>query len=189
MDELEEIAQKDKATIINAAGRAVVPGFVDSHTHLVFGGNRADEFAMRTAGMSYEEIAVGGGGIASTVRATREASKADLKAQALKRLNRALRQGTTTMEVKSGYGLDPETEFKMLEVVAELNEEHLLILSRHFGRTLRTARHGEGGIHRTGHFHVAQGIWLAKFCDVFCEQGYFTPEESVRILETAREAA
>lgn len=187
--ELEHHGKKPGCTTIDAKGRAVVPGFVDSHTHLVFGGNRADEFAMRTAGASYEEIAASGGGIASTVKATREASKDELKAQARIRLNRALRQGTTTMEVKSGYGLDPETEFKMLEVVAELNEEHPVDLVPTFLGAHSVPKEMEKADYIAQLMDMMpRAAGLAKFCDVFCEQGYFTPEESVRILDTAREA-
>ncbi|QJB56282.1 imidazolonepropionase [Pseudodesulfovibrio sp. zrk46] len=189
LEELSFRAEADGAEVIDATGRAVVPGFVDSHTHLVFGGNRADEFAMRTAGATYEEIAAQGGGIASTVKSTREASKDELKEQARARLNRALRQGTTTMEVKSGYGLDPETELKMLEVVVELNEEHPVDLIP----TFLGAHAVPKGMDKADYISqlldmMPQAAGAAKFCDVFCEQGYFTPEESVRILESAREA-
>jgi imidazolonepropionase len=184
--ELEGRAQTDKATVIDASGRAVVPGFVDSHTHLVFGGDRADEFAQRTAGASYESIAAQGGGIARTVAATRAASKAELKALALSRLNRAVRQGTTTLEVKSGYGLDPETELKMLEVICELNDEHPVDLIP----TFLGAHAVPKGQSKDEYLEQLIALMprvgrLATFCDVFCEQGYFSPAESVAILEAA----
>jgi len=188
LKELEGRAHTDDATVLDASGRAVVPGFIDCHTHTVFGGDRTDEFALRTAGATYEEIATMGGGIASTVAATREASKRELKELARLRLNRAIRQGTTTMEVKSGYGLDPETELKMLEVVMELNNEHPIDLIPTFlgahsvPKDVDKARYLE-----TLTAMLPDAARLAKFCDVFCEQGYFTPAESVALLERARE--
>jgi len=185
--ELENRAQADNAEILDASNRAVVPGFVDCHTHLIFGGNRADEFAMRTAGATYEDIAAQGGGIARTVNATREASKSELKELARQRLHRAVRQGTTTMEVKTGYGLDPATEFKMLEVIAELNEEHPVDLIPTFlgAHSVPKSMSKEEYIKQVREMlpEVAQ---IAKFCDVFCERGYFTPAESYVILEDAR---
>ncbi|WP_319467869.1 imidazolonepropionase [uncultured Pseudodesulfovibrio sp.] len=185
--ELENRAQVDNAEILDASNRAVVPGFVDCHTHLIFSGNRADEFAMRTAGATYEDIAAQGGGIARTVNATREASKSELKELARQRLHRAVRQGTTTMEVKTGYGLDPATEFKMLEVIAELNEEHPVDLIPTFlgAHSVPKSMSKEDYITQVREMlpEVAQ---IAKFCDVFCERGYFTPAESYVILEDAR---
>jgi len=186
-DSLSERARADDAMVIDATGRAVVPGFIDAHSHLVFGGNRADEFALRTAGASYEEIAAQGGGIAKTVKATRDASKAELKRIAKERLNRALRQGTTTMEVKSGYGLDTATELKMLEVVAELNEEHPVDLIP----TFLGAHSVPKGMDKADYIAevkamIPQAAQIAQFCDVFCEQGYFTPAESLDIVEHAR---
>ncbi|BCS89814.1 imidazolonepropionase [Pseudodesulfovibrio sediminis] len=184
--DLEARAQTDAAVIVDALNRAVVPGFVDAHSHLVFGGNRADEFAMRTAGATYEEIAAQGGGIARTVKATREASKDELKALARERLDRAMRQGTTTMEVKSGYGLDAATELKMLRVVAELNEEHPVDLIP----TFLGAHAVPKGVDKAAYIEdvkamLADASTLARFCDVFCEHGYFTPAESMDIMEHA----
>lgn len=187
-DAFETQARDDNATIIDAAGRAVIPGFVDAHTHLVFGGSRADEFALRTAGATYEEIAAAGGGIASTVSATRAASKNELKSLAKDRLDRAMRQGTTTMEVKSGYGLDAETELKMLEVVAELDAEHPVDLIP----TFLGAHSVPKGMEKKAYLAeveamLAEAGKLAKFCDVFCEQGYFTPSESLGLMDLAKE--
>jgi len=187
--ELEGRAQADKAVVIDASGRAVVPGFVDCHTHLIFGGNRTDEFALRTAGASYEEIAARGGGIARTVSATRSASKAELKDLARLRLTRAIRQGTTTMEVKTGYGLNPETELKMLEVIKELNDEHPVDLIP----TFLGAHSVPSSIKKADYIAqlkamLPEAARIAKFCDVFCELGYFNSAESFVILEAARKA-
>src|SRR5437762_1592239 len=104
----------------DARGAWILPGFVDCHTHLVYAGSRAHEFELRLQGASYEEIAKAGGGIVSTVRATRAASEAELLASAQKRLQRWLAEGTAVIEVKSGYGLDRETELKMLRVARQL---------------------------------------------------------------------
>jgi len=189
LKELENQAHADGAMVVDASGRAVVPGFVDSHTHLIFGGDRADEFALRTSGASYEEIAARGGGIARTVAATRKASRQELKEVGRLRLNRALRQGTTTMEVKTGYGLEPETELKMLEVINELNDEHPVDLIP----TFLGAHSVPSSMEKSDYIDqlkamLPQAARLAGFCDVFCEQGYFNPTESLSILESAREA-
>jgi imidazolonepropionase len=120
-DEIQPEAPPHAA--IDAEGRCVTPAFVDAHTHLVFAGNRADEFEKRIAGATYQEIAAAGGGILRTVRLTREASEDDLLAAARRHRDWMLRGGTTTIEAKSGYGLDHETELKMLRVIARLNEE------------------------------------------------------------------
>src|SRR5580698_1931213 len=111
------------AEIIDAEGRCVTPGFVDAHTHLVFAGNRASEFEQRIAGTTYQQIAAAGGGILRTVKLTRAASEDELLVAARRHRDWMLRSGTTTMEAKSGYGLDRETELKMLRVLRRLNDE------------------------------------------------------------------
>lgn len=170
--------------ILDAEGKAAIPGFVDSHSHLVFSGNRADEFAMRCAGMSYEEIAEQGGGIVSTVEATRKASKEELKNLARIRLHKALKQGITTMEIKSGYGLDRETERKMLEVVNELKDEQPIELTATF---LGAHAVPENSTKEEYLKEVLQMIpeiaEIADYCDVFCEKGYFTVDESRNVLK------
>lgn len=171
-------------TILDAEGKAAVPGFVDSHSHLVFGGNRADEFAMRSAGMSYEEIAEQGGGIVSTVEATQKASKEELKNAGRIRLHKALKQGITTMEIKSGYGLDLETEQKMLEVINELKEEQPIELNSTFLGAHAVPKNSTKEEYLDEVLAMIPELSeLADYCDVFCEEGYFTAEESRKILE------
>ena len=119
-------ADHSEFDIIDARGKAVLPGFVDSHTHLVFGGYRAEEFSWRLRGDSYMEIMQRGGGIANTVNATRQASAEELIQSAIKRLDSMLSFGVTTAESKSGYGLDHDTEIKQLEVIAHLDQIHYL---------------------------------------------------------------
>ena len=120
-EEIERQLPND-VEVVDAGGRAVLPGFVDAHAHPVFGGNRVDEFEMRARGATYEEIAATGGGIRSTVRRTRAASEDDLLEQSQRRARQILRCGTTTMEAKSGYGLSLDEELKMLRVIRRLNE-------------------------------------------------------------------
>lgn len=183
---LSEVLEKVEGhpVILDAEGKAAVPGFVDSHSHLVFGGNRADEFAMRSAGMSYEEIAEQGGGIVSTVEATRKASKEELKNLGRIRLQKALRQGITTMEIKSGYGLDLETERKMLEVINELKEEQPIELTATFLGAHAVPKNSSREEYLEEVLTMIPEIAeLAEYCDVFCEKGYFSVEETRRVLE------
>jgi len=173
--------------------KVVMPGFVDSHTHLVFGGSREDEFAMRSAGATYQDIAEKGGGILSTVNKTREASKKDLKKSARKYLHSILKQGTTTVEIKSGYGLDMDTEIKMIEAIKELQEEEIVnVVSTFIGAH---AFPPEFKDNRDEYVklvcermipYVGQRK-LAEFCDVFCEKGYFSVADSEKILNVGKE--
>jgi imidazolonepropionase len=187
-DGRHEISLKPDATVVDARGRTVVPGFVDGHTHLVFAGDRRDELQRRLAGATYAEIAQSGGGIVKTVAATREASEADLAAAARPRLAAMLAQGTTTAEVKSGYGLDLATELKMLRAIRRLASEQPVSLTATFMGAHECpveyradpARYVDLLINTMVPAVAAEG--LAEWCDVFCEQGVFTPEESEAIL-------
>ncbi len=176
------------AQIVDACAYALVPGFVDAHTHAVFAGDRRDELRQRLAGATYAEIAAAGGGILSTVRATRAASEEDLVAATLPRLREMLACGTTTAEVKSGYGLDAESELKMLRAVRRLDAAQPIDLVPTFLGAHEIPAEYRG--RRDAYVDVVVNEMipaigregLAEWCDVFCETGVFTPEESTRIL-------
>lgn len=181
------------ADTLDASSYVALPGFVDAHTHAVFAGSRENEFALRSEGKTYQEIASRGGGILSTVTATRAATKKELKKSASRRLDAMMKHGTTTVEIKSGYGLSEEGEMKMLEAITELADEHFM--------TIRSTFLGAHALPPEFHDRRADYIdllcnrmmpyiakrKLAQFCDVFCETGYFSVEESRQILEKARE--
>jgi imidazolonepropionase len=181
------------AEIIDVSGQLVLPGFVDSHTHLLFAGSRENEFEQRLQGVTYQEITARGGGIMSTVRSVRQKSREELKQLARPRLKRLLAFGVTTVEVKSGYGLTPEDERKCLEAIAELNQEQPVELVPTF---LGAHAVPEEYRDRRDEYirllidemlpDVAQNE-LAVFCDVFCETGVFSLAESERILNRARD--
>ena len=187
-NEIKKIA--GDAEVVDAGGRVVFPGFVDAHTHLVFAGNRLDDFERRARGESYAQIARAGGGIWSTVGKTRAASDVDLLAQAKKHGEWFLRSGTTTVEAKSGYGLTVEDELKILRVMQRLNEETPLevvptFLGAHaVPRNLKTDEYIALLVDEMLPQIARQN--LAEFCDVFCERGYFDVEPSRRILKAAR---
>jgi imidazolonepropionase len=179
---------------IDAAGKAVLPGFVDSHTHFVFGGYRADEFSWRLKGDSYMDILERGGGILSTVRATRAASREELIESGRKRLDSMLSFGVTTLEGKSGYGLDLETEIKQLEVMAELNRLHPVdVVSTFMGAHVAPPEY-RGREDAYIDFLLSAVLpevasrHLAEFCDVFCEKNVFSVEQSRRLLTSAAKA-
>ena len=187
-------ALTDDATVLDAAGGAVVPGFVDPHTHVVFAGDRRDELRRRLAGASYADIAAGGGGIVSSVRATRAASDEDLVAGTRARLDEMLRCGTTTCEAKSGYALTTEGELKMLRAVRALGATHAIELSPTFMGAhevpieYRERRREYVDLIIGEMIPLVSREGLAEWCDVFCEIGVFTPEESREILEAGRSA-
>jgi len=176
--------------IVDAGGRVVMPGFVDAHTHLVFGRNRLDDFERRARGETYEQIAKAGGGIWSTVEKTRAASELDLLTQAKKHANWFLRCGTTTVEAKSGYGLTVEDELKLLRVMRQLKEEvRLEIVPTFLGahavpRELSPDEYLDVVI--TEMLPRVTAEKLAEFCDVFCERGYFNIGQSRKILSAAK---
>jgi imidazolonepropionase len=177
---------------VDVSGNVVLPGLIDSHTHLLFAGSREDEFEQRLAGLSYQEITARGGGIQSTVQRVRQASRAELIELARPRLRRMLRFGVTTVEVKSGYGLTSADEMKCLEAIAELNAEGPVELVPTFlGAHAVPAelRHRREEYVRSLVEDMLPEVArcrLAEFCDVFCETGVFDLEESERILARAR---
>jgi len=177
--------------VIDCTGKTVMPGFVDPHTHLVFAGSRENELDMKLKGRTYMEILEAGGGILSTVRKTREAGKEQLFKEAGQRLDTMLKFGTTTVEAKSGYGLDKETEIKMLETAMELNSQHPIdIVSTFLGaHAVPEEYKGRSSEYIQSMIDILPYIAkkrLASFCDVFCEKGAFTLEESRAILNAAK---
>jgi imidazolonepropionase len=174
------------AVRVDAVGQAVVPGFVDAHTHLVFAGDRADEFAARLRGVGYEEALAAGGGINRTVRETRAASDAELEAAADRRLALAARHGTTTLEAKSGYGLTVEDERRSLEVLARVAARSPVeVVPTFLGAHLVPEEYAgdrAGYLDLLEHEMLPACAPLAEFVDAFCDRGALTVEESRRVL-------
>ena len=176
------------ARVIDLRDRSIVPGFVDAHTHALFAGDRRQELQRRLAGESYASIAAGGGGIVATVAATRKATADELVQQTCGRLDAMLACGTTTCEIKSGYGLDLDAEIKMLRAIQGLDAQHAIDVVATF-----MGAHEVPVEHRAARGHYVDLVvermipavaeaGLAEWCDVFCETGVFTPQESRRIL-------
>ena len=182
-----------EATRVDASGSVVMPGFVDAHTHPVFAGTREDEYEMRAAGLTYQQIAAQGGGIRSTVRKTRAASEHDLFEMALPRVNWLLEHGTTTIEAKSGYGLTIEDEIKILRVIRKLNDETPLELIPTFlgahevPDEYRADREGYVRLLIEEMLPLVAAEGLARYCDVFCESHVFSADESRAVLSRAKE--
>lgn len=181
------------ATIIDAERSCVTPGFVDAHTHLVFAGNRADEYEKRIAGATYQEIAAAGGGILRTVKMTRAASEDELLTAARRHRDWMLRGGTTTLEAKSGYGLDDDTELKMLRVLRRLNEEGPVrivptLLAAHAIPPKFAARRIDY-VRWIANELIPQvaAANLARYCDAFCDEHAFTVDEARVVLTAARQ--
>ena len=179
--------------VIDAKNRAVLPGFVDSHTHLVFGGYRAEEFSWRLRGDSYMEIMNRGGGIVNTVQATRKAAIEELVQSGIKRLDSMLSFGVTTVEGKSGYGLDCDTEIKQLEVMAHLDKIHYVDIAPTFLGAHAVPEEYKGKEDEFIEFMISDVMprvaerKLAEFCDIFCEKNVFSVEQSRRLLSKAKE--
>jgi len=178
--------------VLNASGRVVLPGFVDPHTHLIFAGSRVGEFEMRVSGASYLDIMAAGGGIMNTVRAVREASEDQLLSQSRPRSDDMLSHGTTTAEVKTGYGLSTQDELKCLEVIRCLDATHPLDLVPTFlgAHAVPEEYAGRGDAYvdliTSEMLPLVAQSGQALFCDVFCDQGAFTLEQSRRVLLAAR---
>ncbi|MDE3092066.1 MAG: imidazolonepropionase [Chloroflexota bacterium] len=210
-DTLDLLALADAHTRkLDARGKIVLPGFVDAHTHVVFAGERANEFEMRLRGAMYLDIQKAGGGIMSTVRATRAASLEDLVAQSRARLDAMLAHGTTTAEVKSGYGLDTANELKMLNVIVALNAEHAMELVPTFlgAHVVPEEFRGREDAYvelvveemlpavASRQYPVVSSQKVSSplatrrsslFCDVFCDDGAFTLAQTRKILTRAKE--
>lgn len=185
---------RDGAETFDCRGRTIVPALVDSHTHVVWAGDRLDELELRLAGADYEEIFAKGGGILSSVRQTRAAREDDLYAQSLTRLRRMRAAGTTTFEIKSGYGLDVETELRQLRVARRLRSAGFRVkttcLAAHaIPQEAREAEHGREAFLDLVCDEILPAVAaqrLADYADVFCDRGAFTPEESRRVLHEAQ---
>ena len=181
-----------EAEAVDAQGGCVTPGFVDAHTHMIFAGNRAAEFEQRIAGASYQQIAAAGGGILSTVKATRAASEDDLLTESRRHRDWMLRAGTTTAEAKSGYGLERETELRMLRVMARLNAEGpmrivpTLLAAHTFPPEFAGRRDDYVRWIAEELIPEVADLKLARFCDAFCDDHAFTVEETRDVLTAAR---
>ncbi|MDW7675986.1 MAG: imidazolonepropionase, partial [Bacillota bacterium] len=189
---MEQITVNCHSEVIDASNQVVLPGLVDPHTHLIFAGSREHEMELKLAGKSYLEILAQGGGILSTVRATRQASLEELTAIGEKYAQQMLAQGTTTAEVKSGYGLDTATEIKQLQAVQALTKMVPLELVPTFLGAHAIPPEYKQNPEQFVDLVIDEMLpqvaqeGLAKFCDVFCEEGVFTVDQSRRILEAAK---
>lgn len=177
---------------LDASGSVVLPGFVDSHTHAMFTGSRVGEFALRSRGASYQEIAAAGGGILNTIRDVRSASKKELKRKTARHLAEMMKQGTTTVEIKTGYGLEMDSEVKMLEAINEVAEEEMATVVSTFLGAHAVPPEFRGD--PNGYVRLVVDTMipytakrrLATFCDVFCENGYFDLRQSEEILSAGK---
>ena len=189
--EIGKVTTDSDCDVFDVAGKILIPGLVDPHTHAVFAGTRENEFAMRARGISYSEIAKNGGGILETVRKTRETQKSKLRSHAAHRLDKMLKWGTTTIELKSGYGLDFKCEVKLLEAIQELKTESISdIVVTFLGAHAIPPECDHDTYIKTLTDEIIPYIAkrnLAEFCDVFCDEGFFSIQDSKEILTTAYE--
>ena len=192
MDEFDGIEDWRDLTIIDAAGKLVLPGWCDSHTHTVFAASRADEFEDRLNGLTYEEIAKRGGGILNSAKKLASMSEEELFAAAFERLNVMMQQGTVAVEIKSGYGLDEANELKMLRVIKRLKEEHPVEIKATFLALHAIPLEYKERVDEFVQLMVNQVLpivaaeGLADFVDVFCEEGYFSVEQMNLLIDVAQ---
>jgi imidazolonepropionase len=191
-DRLRQLGELPEAERLDGRGGTLIPGFVDPHTHLPWAGTREEEFVARLAGTTYQEIAAAGGGILATVRSTRRAGEEELAALASRRMDRMLEWGTTTAEAKSGYGLSLEDELKQLRAIRRASASHPVDLVPTLLAAHEVPAEYRGGPKERERYidliceeivPAAAEQGLARFCDVFCERGVFSAEESRRVLE------
>ena len=189
---LNQVEVTSDTVVVDASGKTVLPGLVDPHTHLVFGGSREHELELKLKGVPYLDILAGGGGILSTVRATRKASKEELVESGIKYARQMLIQGTTTAEAKSGYGLTIEDELKQLEAIKEIGyNQPLELVPTFLGAHAIPEDYKEQPdkyveLVVTEMLPEVKARGLAEFCDIFCEDKVFTLEQSRRVLEAAK---
>ena len=186
---MSELKEQNADTVIDATGRMVLPSFCDSHTHIVYANSREHEFVDKIRGLSYEEIAKRGGGILNSAKATAAASEEELYDMALQRLEDVMRMGTGAIEIKSGYGLSTESELKLLRVIRRLKENSPMTIKSNFlgahGIPMEYRGHQEDYVNVVINEMIPKVAdeGLADFIDVFCDQGFFTVEDTARILE------
>ncbi|PYT59076.1 MAG: imidazolonepropionase, partial [Acidobacteria bacterium] len=194
--QVEALPEARSAEKLDLGGRVALPGFVDSHTHLVHAASRAEEYESKIAGASYEEIARKGGGILNSVKQLRAATAKELKKRALAALQQFAAYGSTTIEAKSGYGLELASELKILRLHKELaNEQPLEIVSTFLGAHAVPEEYGKKAAGRKRYLRLLEEDLLpeigegrlAEFCDVFCDRGAFSVEESKRVLQAGRQ--
>ncbi|MBQ8272137.1 MAG: imidazolonepropionase [Tidjanibacter sp.] len=189
---MEELGEEEADEVVDAEGRVVFPAFCDSHSHIVYAGSREGEFRDKIAGMTYEEVAARGGGILNSADRLAEASEEELYEAAAKRAWRMIRSGAATLEIKSGYGLTLESELKMLRVARRLQQTLPATIKATFLGAHAVGRAFKG---RQSDYvrHVCEDMipavaeqGIAEFVDVFCDRGFFTPEETAEILERGK---